>query len=468
MTVQDVEPPVITCPADVTVNTDPGTCEATGVELGTAEALDNCVTVSVSNDAPDVFPKGDTLVTWTATDDSGNTATCQQTVLVIDDELPVITCPADVTVECPADTSVAANGSATATDNCDPSLTITFADNSVPGCGNTEVITRTWTTTDTSGNNSSCVQVITVQDTTPPVFTITPQDTTVECDGSGNQQELGAWLAGVVAKDGCGTVTISNNFTGLSDDCGSTGSATVTWTAVDECGNSVSASATFTVEDTTVPVIELIGNSIVTIECHTGTYTELGATALDQCDTTPIAVVIGGDVVDVDTPGTYVITYDAVDDCGNNAAQVTRIVNVVDTTRPVVSIGDMVEIWPTNHKYHGFNLSDLVVSVEDICAGLLDIDAVGRIISIYSDEPEDAQGKGDGKTTDDIIILGNSSFKVRAEKEGKGNGRVYGVSFEVTDPAGNTTLETCYVGVPHDNSGAQAVNDGAGAGYTLP
>ena len=48
-----------------------------------------------------------------------------------------------------------------------------------------------------------------------------------------------------------GGVTWSNDFTALSDDCGATGSATVTFTATDACGNTSSTTATFTIEDTT-------------------------------------------------------------------------------------------------------------------------------------------------------------------------------------------------------------------------
>ncbi|MCB4809696.1 hypothetical protein LG651_15740, partial [Tamlana sp. 62-3] len=61
----------------------------------------------------------------------------------------------------------------------------------------------------------------------------------------------------------------------LSDDCGLTGAATVTFTATDACGNSVSTTATFTVEDTTAPTIDTIASDL-TVECDgAGNTTEL-------------------------------------------------------------------------------------------------------------------------------------------------------------------------------------------------
>ena len=139
------------------------------------------------------------------------------------------------------------------------------------------------------------------------------------------------------------------------------------------------------------------------------------------------------------------IVNDGVYDSEPNEVRVA----VVDHTGPAVVVRPMVEIWPPNHKYHELSLSDLVGSVDDNCDGLMDVDSVGRIISIHSDEPED--GGGDGNTTEDAVILGNSRFKVRAERLGNGDGRVYGVTFEVGDEAGNITQETGYVGVPHDS-----------------
>jgi hypothetical protein len=125
-----------------------------------------------------------------------------------------------------------------------------------------------------------------------------------------------------------------------------------------------------------------------------------------------------------------------------------------------------MQLWPPNHTMRSFHLSDCA-SAADNCAGSVDIDAQGTIISIYSDEPEDANGNGDGHTLGDIVVTGNSSFSIRSERQGQGNGRVYGVNFVVTDGSGNPRTATCRFAVPHDQSCSSPVDDGAGSGYTV-
>ena len=74
--------PTITAPAAVSVNADAGSCEATGIALGTPVTADNCTVATVTNDAPTSFPSGATTVTWTVTDAAGNIATTTQEVTV--------------------------------------------------------------------------------------------------------------------------------------------------------------------------------------------------------------------------------------------------------------------------------------------------------------------------------------------------------------------------------------------------
>ena len=121
MNTDDTEDPMVTCPADITVSTDAGLCTASGVDLGMVMSSDNCGVTSTTNDATEPYSLGTTTVTWTVSDGSGNSATCSQTVTVEDTELPMITCPVDVTVtalpgEC--EVSGVVLGSATTSDNC--------------------------------------------------------------------------------------------------------------------------------------------------------------------------------------------------------------------------------------------------------------------------------------------------------------------------------------------------------------
>ena len=103
-----------------------------------------------------VFPLGDTLVTCTATDASGNASQCQFTITVEDTTAPDITCPADIKFMAGQGSSgETVNFTVTATDAVDPSPTIV----SLPASGGTfplETTTVTCTATDASGNSSQC------------------------------------------------------------------------------------------------------------------------------------------------------------------------------------------------------------------------------------------------------------------------------------------------------------------------
>ncbi len=92
VTVADDTPPTITCPANLTVNNDPGKCSA--VVSFSVSASDNCdseVSVVCSPASGSIFPLGTTTINCTATDDAGNQANCSFTVTVNDNEAPMIT-----------------------------------------------------------------------------------------------------------------------------------------------------------------------------------------------------------------------------------------------------------------------------------------------------------------------------------------------------------------------------------------
>jgi hypothetical protein len=161
--------PTITAPPDVTAYTGAGAtgCGTTvpNAALGTATASDNCLGVTVTTTgvpALNFFPVGETFVTYTATDASGNTSTATQSVKVIDNTPPSITCPANITLEptCPTGavgTWTAPSGS----DNCSATTTQTngLADGSVFPAGSTAI---SYKVTDAAGNQVSCSFSITV------------------------------------------------------------------------------------------------------------------------------------------------------------------------------------------------------------------------------------------------------------------------------------------------------------------
>jgi len=81
------------------------------------------------------------------------------------------------------------------------------------------------------------------------------------------------------------------------------------------------------------------------------------------------------------------------------------------------------------------------------------------ITNVKQDEPVDAHGQGE--RAPDAQLVSGTQVKVRAERSGGGNGRVYEISVSVADDAGATCTGTVTVAVPHDRSGTPAVNDGA-------
>jgi len=137
ITVDDKQRPVITCPPNITVGTEPGICKA-HVTLTPATATDNCSGVIVTafrNDfksLDDYYLPGTTTITWRATDASGNYRECDQKVTVKDMENPVIS---NVTVNPlvlwpPNHTMRLVNVEYNISDNCgEPTSTISVTSN---------------------------------------------------------------------------------------------------------------------------------------------------------------------------------------------------------------------------------------------------------------------------------------------------------------------------------------------------
>ena len=115
---------------------------------------------------------------------------------------------------------------------------------------------------------------------------------------------------------------------------------------------------------------------------------------------------------------------------------------LVDNIPPMITVTvSPNSLWPANHKYK-------VVKANVEVSDNLDPSPTLTLISVVSNEPDN--GTGDGDTANDIVIADNLTFQLRAERSGNGNGRIYTITYQAVDWAGNSTLATATVTVPHD------------------
>jgi len=99
-------------------------------------------------------------------------------------------------------------------------------------------------------------------------------------------------------------------------------------------------------------------------------------------------------------------------------------------------------LWPANHKY-----VDVTATV--VVSDNFDPNPTVELVSVESNEPDD--GLGDGDTENDIVIVDDYHFMLRAERSGLGEGRTYTITYRVTDACGNEAYATVTVSVPHDH-----------------
>ena len=201
VTVQDTMAPSLTPPADVLAEAESSNGASADIGIAVAEDIGD---VEISNNAPEIFPLGETQVTWTATDASGNVASAIQTVMVSDTVAPVITAPVAITIEAESakSTSVSLSdphtidisGIASITNNAPEKFTL----------GETVV---TWTVTDNYENTAITTQTVHVVDTTPPVIDM-PSTLVFEISGTSTLVHLEDAMATDLVD---GEILLSNN-----------------------------------------------------------------------------------------------------------------------------------------------------------------------------------------------------------------------------------------------------------------
>ncbi len=175
------------------------------------------------------------------------------------------------------------------------------------------------------------------------------------------------------------------------------------------------------------------------------------------------SVVVSGLTAPCNLLGKYYLGASLNGGPASSPSNIVKIVVTPDTTPPVIVTKKQGPIlWPPNHRYHTISVSDCIESVTDLCDSAPTI----SVISVASDEGEDLRGDGDGDRMSDIIITCPDTVRLRAERDGNGNGRIYSITYAATDNSGNRSTAVCHVYVPHDNSGKPAT-EGPGSGHVV-
>ena len=394
--VVDTTKPVITLNGSPTVTIEVGTAY-TDAGATVTDNYDSGLTASVDPNTLDTSTSGEYTLTYTATDSSSNEAIpVTRTVEVVDSQSPVITLSGSTTITIEAGTNYVEPGFS-ATDSNEGDLSSSVIITGSVDSSNLGTYNLTYNVSDSSGNSANtATRVINVVDTTAPVISLLG-DNPLNIDLGSSFTDPGAF-----ANDNYDGIINSVVATG-SPDTSVVGTYFIFYNVSDSEGNAA-AQVTRTVVVGSPPSITLEGSNPMTIEVG-DTYSEPGAFAFDPDDgslgdtsDSPSQISIDGSV-DTSTVATYFIQY-SVSDSDGNITQVQRTVNVVDTTKPILTIT---------------NTSTTV-----------------EVFESYNDEGGvTAADNYDGDITQDITTNSNVNTSIVG---------IYTVEFNVTDSSGNAAI----------------------------
>ncbi|MCK4742221.1 MAG: HYR domain-containing protein [Sulfuriflexus sp.] len=364
--VRDTTPPAINCPADTVAEcTSNNTAE---VIPGLATGFDICSTsVSLTNHPKQKFNLGSETLIYTATDEQGLLASCNSKVTVQDTTKPNITAPANLAkVECTSPQGASpVIGQAAGTDSCDATVLITNnAPTIFPVRKTSEIV---WTAIDHSNNVNTTKQLVEVVDTTPPAINC-PADTVAECT-SNNTAEVIPGLA--TGSDSCST---SVSLTNHPKQKFNLGTEALIYTATDEQGLLASCNSKVTVQDTTKPNITAPAN-LAKVECTSpqGASPAIGqATGTDSCDATVLITNNAPTIFPVRKTSEIVWT---ARDHSNNVNTTKQLVEVVDTTPPVINCP--VDIIAECTSKQSATVTPGVATGSDSCSTLVELTTIG-------------------------------------------------------------------------------------------
>jgi hypothetical protein len=192
------------------------------------------------------------------------------------------------------------------------------------------------------------------------------------------------------------------------------------------------------------------GDALVVVWSLNGTAIQTNELAAGAA-TTPTAVSLTAEFA----LGTNEVSV-AVTDSAGNTATCSTTVTVVDTIPPVITrvTATPKVLWPPNHQ---MVLVHVAAQVTDACGP-----TQWKITSIRSNQAVDARGSG--HTSPDWQITGDHTALLRAERSGKEGARIYTLTVQATDAAGNLSQKkTVEVIVPHDMGHSGTLVEPSGA-----
>jgi hypothetical protein len=401
----DTTAPVITLLGDDSVTVEVGSVY-TDAGATASDNYDGDITSSiVTVNLVDTNAVGTYIITYNVSDASGNAAAeLIRTVNVVDTTLPVITLLGDnpATIEVGDDYT---DAGATATDTYDGDITSSIVNISTVNTSIVGVYTVRYNVSDVSGNAAvELIRTVNVVDTTLPVITLLG-DNPVTFEVGDTYTDAGATATDTYDGDiTSGIVTQSNVDTAV------VGTYEVAYNVSDASGNAaVEVTRTVNVEDTTLPVITLLGDDPVTLEVGDA-YTDAGATATDNYDGDITSSIITVSTVNTAIVGVYTVTYNVSDASGNTAVELIRTVNVED----VLSLENFEQI-----KFSLFpNPSTGDITVMYYLPGLMDgvlaevYDMLGRLV--WTQVIEQEQGKQQANLNLNSLQKGNYIVMINA------------------------------------------------------
>lgn len=321
ITLRDIQPPFILCQPDMMEPANPSLGCAAIVFFGPAFTSDFCdlsVTLTADAVSGSVFQAGDNVVTFTAVDDAGNSATCSFTITVVDSDFPVFDCPSDTILQADPALQCAAVYTFTqpvVTDACDPNpvFSSSIPSGSVLPIGPNVV---EFTGRDGFGNTTVCSFVVTVQDVLSPTI-ICPSNIAINSQ-TGLCGATATWAAPQVSDDCDPSPSVTANF-----NPGSffpVGVTTVNYTAQDNFGNPSTCSFTVEVIDQEAPVFPNGCPSDLSVIITSGCDANIiwaAPLASDNCAVNTLVSAPASGTTFV--PGVYGVVFTATDNAGNTA-----------------------------------------------------------------------------------------------------------------------------------------------------